>query len=245
VHTHGESAHAHEHAHHESDVRREAWLRHTWPFVRDALPAAPGRVLEIGCGPLGGFVPMMLHEGHHAVGVDPEAPEGPDYARAAFEQYESPEPVDAVVACTSLHHVADLAEVLDGVAATLRPEGTLVVVEWLSERFDEATARWCFDRLPAPSPDEDPGWLQRHRDEWTASEQPWDDYFQGWRHEAGMHGAEDVLRELDARFERRVCAYGPYFFAELDATTAADEQEAIDSGQIRATCLRYVAGRSG
>jgi len=245
VHTHDESAHTHEHAHHESNGRRDAWLRQMWPFVRDALPEAPARVLEIGCGPLGGFVPMMLHEGHRAVGVDPEAPQEPAYVQTEFERYEVPEPVDAVVACTSLHHVRDLADVLDGVSASLRPEGTLVVVEWLSERFDQATAQWCFDRLPPPSPHEGPGWLQRQRDEWAASGLSWDVYCLGWRHEEGLHGGEDVLRELDARFERRVCDYGPYFFAELDATTAADEQEAIDAGRIQATCLRYLAGLRG
>ena len=54
------------------------------------------------------------------------------------------------MACTSLHHVADLGDVLDGVGAALAPDGALVVVEWAWERFDEATARWCFARLAPP-----------------------------------------------------------------------------------------------
>jgi hypothetical protein len=33
----------------------------------------------------------------------------------------------------------------------LVPGGVLVVVEWAWERFDEATARWCFARL-TPQP---------------------------------------------------------------------------------------------
>jgi len=171
----------------------------------------------------------MLRTGHRAVGVDPEAPEGPEYAQIEFERYEPPGPLDVVVASTSLHHVGDLAEVLDRVRTTLRPEGRLVVVEWASERFDQETAQWCFDRLPAPAPDDQPGWLQRHRDEWAVSGLPWGPYFQGWRRDEGLHDGADVLRELDARFERRLCTYGPYFFAELEATTAADEQAAIDA----------------
>jgi SAM-dependent methyltransferase len=246
VQTPDESAHAHAHehthAHHGSNGPREVWLQHMWPFVRGALPPAPARVLEIGCGPLGGFVPMMLRDGHHAVGVDPEAPDGPDYAQVEFERYEAPDAVDAVVASTSLHHVADLAEVLDRVMATLRPDGTLVVVEWMTERFDHATAQWCFDRLPVTSPENEPRWLQHARDEWAASAQPWDAYFQGWRRGEGLHSGEDMLDALGARFEPRVCTYGPYIFAELDAMTAADEQAAIDAGQIQATCLQYVAG---
>ena len=37
----------------------ERWLSATWPFVRDHLPVLPARVVELGCGPLGGFVPRM------------------------------------------------------------------------------------------------------------------------------------------------------------------------------------------
>ncbi len=85
----------------------EGWLAAMWPFVRAWLPSAPARVLEIGCGPLGGFVPALSRGGYDAVGVDPEAPEGPGYHRVQFERYQSPQPVDCVVACTSLHHVGD------------------------------------------------------------------------------------------------------------------------------------------
>jgi SAM-dependent methyltransferase len=104
-------------------------------------------VLEVGCGSLGGFVPALLDGGYHAVGVDPEAPGGPGYQRIEFERYEPPQPVDCLVASLSLHHVADLDEVLDRLAALLVPGGVLVVVEWAWEQFDEATARWCFVRV--------------------------------------------------------------------------------------------------
>ena len=67
-----------------------------------------------------------------------------------------PDPAVAVVACTSLHHVADVGEVLDAARAALAAGGTLVVVEWARERLNEATARWCFNRLPPPS--ENLGW---------------------------------------------------------------------------------------
>ena len=43
-------------AHHPADER---WLAAMWPFVREHLPPAPARILELGCGPLGGFVPRM------------------------------------------------------------------------------------------------------------------------------------------------------------------------------------------
>ncbi len=220
----------------------ERWLAAVRPFVHARLPSPPATVLEIGCGPLGGFVPALLGDGYDAVGVDPKAPEAPGYHRIEFEHYQSPQPVDGVVACTSLHHVADLDDVLDRVGAALAPDGALVVVEWAWERFDEATARWCFARLAPPAPADEPGWLLRHRDQWAASGQSWDGYCRGWATEEGLHTGQEIVRGLDARFDRRMCVYGPYFFADLAGTTEADEQAVIDAGQVQATGIWY-AGR--
>jgi SAM-dependent methyltransferase len=127
----------------------ERWLTAALPFVREHLPPPPARVLEIGCGPLGGFVPALRLAGYDVVGVDPEAPDGDAFVRTEFEQHDVGRPLDAVIACTSLHHVRDLDEVLDRVGASLTDGGTLVVIEWSHERFDDATAAWCFDRLSA------------------------------------------------------------------------------------------------
>ena len=91
---------------------------------------------------------MLESAGYQATGVDPEAPPGPSYRQVEFERYDLPGQVDAVVACTSLHHVADLGAALALVGAALAPGGGAVIVEWARERFDEATARWCFARLP-------------------------------------------------------------------------------------------------
>lgn len=114
------------------------------------------RVLEIGRGPLGGFVPMLSVSGYEAVGVDPEAPDEASYRRVEFEQGETFRDVDVVVAATSLHHVADPAEVLDRVASALAPRRTLIVLEWDWDRFDEPTAEWCFRRLGTG---EEPSWV--------------------------------------------------------------------------------------
>ncbi len=45
--------------------------------------------------------------------------------------------VDAVVASTSLHHVADPADVIDRISSTLTRDGAVVIVEWAWEKFDE------------------------------------------------------------------------------------------------------------
>jgi SAM-dependent methyltransferase len=196
-------------------------------------------VIEIGCGTYGGFVPALLRDGYAATGIDPEAPAGPAYRQAEFESYAPVRPADAVVASTSLHHAADLDTVLDRLAAALRPGGTAVVIEWASESFDEATARWCFARLPQPGPADEPGWLAKGQDAWLASGEPWPEFSGAWRADDRLHAGQDVVRALDARFTRLSCGYGPYFFPDLAATTEADEQAAIDAGQIRATGIRY------
>ena len=152
-----------------------------------------------------------------------------------------PSPAQAVVACTSLHHVADVGQVLDLVGAALVPGGTLVVVEWARERFDAATAQWCFDRLPEPSGD--PGWLQQRRDEWQASGLSWDGYCLAWAEDEGLHAGQEILRELDTRFDRKSLAYGPYFFADLADVSENEEQAAIDAGAIRANRISYVCQR--
>lgn len=221
----------------------DCWSTETWSLVAGHLPAAPARVVEVGCGPDGGLVPGLLAAGYDAIGVDPEAPEGAPYVRAGFEHAEHAElgpPVDAVVASVSLHHVGDLDRVLDRVVGALGPSGTIVVVEWGWERFDEPTARWCFDRLAPAPPGADASWLVTHRERWARSGLPWGSYIERWAAAEGLHSAADILRALDERFVRTQLDDIPYFFCDLVGADRAAEQEAISSGRIRATGLRYV-----
>ena len=224
-------------------TERERWLGATWPFVRGWLPAAPARVVEIGCGPLGGFVPRLGQAGYEATGIDPKAPEGPSYRQAEFEHADIGGPVDAIVASLSLHHVADLGEALDLMRAALVPGGMAVVVEWAREGFDEATARWCFARLPEAG--DEPGWLHGQRDEWRESGLPWGEWLRSWAQAEGLHTGQDILNGLDARFDRETLGFGPYFFADLAATSEADEQAAIDAGLITANRIQYAGRRGG
>jgi SAM-dependent methyltransferase len=219
----------------------ERWLTAVWAVIRDRLPAMPAVVLEIGCGPLGGFVPMLRTAGYDAVGVDPQAPDGPWYHRIEFEEFRPPEPARAVVACTSLHHTTDVGAVLDLARSALTGGGSIVVVEWARERFDAATAGWCFDRLPPPAGE--PAFLQRLHDEWRESGGRWETFCRDWARSEGLHAGEDIVRELDARFERQLLARGPYFFADLADVSEGDEQAAIDAGQIQANRIVYVGRR--
>jgi SAM-dependent methyltransferase len=206
-----------------------------WRSVRSWLPAPPATVVELGCGSLGGFVPALNSDGYDAVGIDPAAPEGPAYRRIEFEHADLPARVDAFVASTSLHHVADPGAVLDKVAGALGADGTVIVVEWDWEGFDEDTARWCLEREVQPD-----GWLRRRLDAWADSGEPWESAFQGWAREHGLHGARALVAELDRRFEQIVFDRGPYLFTELVGTSQSEERRAIDAGRIPALRVDYV-----
>lgn len=219
---------------------KELWLASIWPSVRSWLPAPPASVVELGCGSLGGFVPALIRDGYDAVGVDPAAPDGAEYRHLEFEHAELPARVDAVVASTSLHHVADIGVVLDRVAAALGEDGLMIVVEWDWEAFDEDTARWCLACEVQPD-----GWLRRRLDEWAQAGQPWETCFQRWAVEHGLHGAGALIAELDRRLQRVVFRYGPFLFPELVGADASSEQRAIDAGDIRPLRIDYAGRRAG
>lgn len=216
---------------------QQQWLNAIWPRVRCHLPPPPARVIEIGCGRLGGFVPMLIEDSYDALGVDPAAPAGERYRQLRFEDTELSGGLDAIIACTSLHHVEDPRQVLDRVADVLKPAGRVVVVEWDWESFDETTARWCFDRLSDADTD---SWIHRRRQHWIESGEPWETCFLRWAREHGLHGARSLVEELDARFERLVQTRGPYFFAELDRVSEQDELDAIEAGLIQPARIEYV-----
>jgi SAM-dependent methyltransferase len=213
----------------------DRWLAAQWPKIRRYLPAPPARVVEVGCGSLGGFVPALCGSGYEALGIDPAAPDGDSYWRTEVERADVPVQSDAVVACTSLHHVAEPGEVLDKIAQLLAPDGIVIVVEWDWERFDEATAEWCFKRL-----DKSESWLHHRRHEWVTSAQSWQCYLESWANEHRIHTGSAVLRELNQRLRRRLFRRGAYFFADLANTTEDDELRAINSGEIQATRIDYV-----
>jgi SAM-dependent methyltransferase len=214
----------------------DRWLSTLWPLVRTRLPDPPAQVLEIGCGRLGGFVPMLRSQGYEATGIDPEAPAGPHYQRIEFELGELPRPVDAVIACTSLHHVLDPAEVIERMIATLTSDGAIVVVEWAWEAFDEQTAAWCFERLGSGGAE---GWLHRHRDRWLTSGQEWPQYLREWAEQEGLHSADLLIGLLEKRLTRERLVNGPYFFPDLPDTSEVEEQAAIDAQEIRATRIDW------
>lgn len=222
----------------------EIWLAATWPFVHGQLPPAPAQVIELGCGGTGGHIPALLAAGYDATGVDPGAPAGPAYRPIPFEDYQAGAPADAVVASLSLHYVTGLGVVLDHIGSVLREGGTLVVLEWGWETFDEATARWCFrHRLREPAQPGEPGepgsWLAKLRDGWAESGLAWQDFCRDWAESHGLHRVAAVRGALAGRFQVRHESTGPYYFPDLADADMAAEQAAIDAGEITAGCVRF------
>src|SRR4051812_4801038 len=89
-------------------------------FTEDALSpltAAPGRVLEVGCGYEGGVAPALDEAGYDVLAIDPEAPPGPLYRAIELEDLEDPGPFDGVVAGRVLHHVHPLDAALNKLVA--------------------------------------------------------------------------------------------------------------------------------
>ena len=220
----------------------EIWLAATRPFIRAYLPPPPAAVAELGCGPAGGHIAALLRAGYRATGVDPEAPHGPTYRQIAFEHYRPATPLDAVIASVSLHHVHDLDTVIGHIADVLAPGGILAVVEWAAEDFDEATAAWCFQH-ELRDPAEPSAWLSALHAEWTASGQPWNVFLQSWIRHHGLHPASAIRRRLADRFVTIHESSGPYYFPGFMGVGPEAEQAAIDAGEIRAGCLRYVGRR--
>ena len=233
MHHHGPAEAGHHHGSPTGDPRRIAAV---WPWVRSQLAETTGPVLEVGCGPIGGFVPALLADGRAAVGVDPLAPQGPPYRHVTVEELTPDASFGAVVACTSLHHVGDLHALADRLAGLLQPGGRVVVVEWAWERIDARTAQWCFDRLPA---DADDSWLSRQRTSWQESGLPWDEYLRGWAVAEDLHPGVEVGRALAGRVRTLLAEDVPYFHPYLSVDEDA-EVAAAGAGLLQLVGLRWV-----
>jgi SAM-dependent methyltransferase len=223
----------------------ERWQRGVEEFVLEQVGDPPARVLEVGCGE-GELARTLARAGHRVTAIDPRAPEGPIFRRVRIEEFSDPGPFDYVVAILSLHHVEDLGSALDKIANLLRAGGALVVVEVAWDRFDEATAEWALERLPAATSSEKPSWLQRRCWEWVRGGQggtraPAEAHFAGWAREEGFHSSRRMRDELGLRFVERHFAWVPYLYPDLDEDTSeADESAAIEAGAINPTGFRYV-----
>src|SRR5688500_1436511 len=125
----------------------ERWLATLWPLVRDRLPAPPARVVDFGCGPLGGFMPMLRPKGYDAVGIDPQAPEQPHYRRGSSSS--APNFLRTTRSSPPPPSIASPIEPMSLTASPARLRAVARSSSWSGpgKSFDEQTAAWCFERL--------------------------------------------------------------------------------------------------
>ncbi len=81
-------------------------------FFGEWLPRPPARVVDVGCG-AGAMTEELAGRGYEMTGVDPQAPEGPEFVRTRLEDFAPDAPFDAAVALRSLHHVDDLERAVE------------------------------------------------------------------------------------------------------------------------------------
>ena len=199
-------------------------------FVREHLPPAPARVLDVGCGQ-GELTTALDVSGYDVLGIDPRAPEGERFRRIRLEDLEPADgPYDAVVASYSLHHIRDLDHALDLVVELLEPGGALVLDEFGWDLVDEPTLDWLYGQrraLAAAGLGEAPASLEALRDEWRTEH-------------LGLHGFEELRTAVGARFEERAFARMPFFHRQLGGVaTEVLEQALVEAGAIQALGFRY------
>ena len=158
-------------------------------FVLHELPPPPARVIEIGCGELGGVVPALAAARYDAIGVDPAAPEGERFIRVDFRDVDGE--FDAAVAGRVLHHLHPLGDALDHLAS-LAP--VVVVDEFAWDLIDPETEAWYDARYLELAEPKGPPSIA----EWRS------------RHASELHPHDVVLAGLRARWDERLIEWRPY-----------------------------------
>jgi SAM-dependent methyltransferase len=163
--------------------------------------------------------------GYEVTGVDPRAPDGPEFVRARLEDFAPGAPFDAAVALRSLHHVDDLEQAVERLWRAVAPGARVVVLEWAVERLDDSV--W--------------DWLARHGLEDDAHG---DDH----RHRVPPHviPLETVMAAMRDRFELLFEERGTFLARERGREDLhAAEEAAIASGELQALGARIVYERVG
>jgi SAM-dependent methyltransferase len=194
-------------------------------YVRDSLPPPPARVLEVGAGE-GELALALAGAGYDVLAIDPAATAPPVQPVALLELSEPDASFDAAVACVSLHHVEPLEESCARLADVVRPGGRLIVDEFDIDQFDEPAAQWWIDRRTGG--DHEPGTaaavIERLRDH--------------------IHPVSRLVAELEAFFDLEQPLRGAYLYRwSMPDGLEPAEREAIASGAIPATGIRFTATR--
>ena len=205
---------------------------HEW--VRSQLPTPPARVLEVGCGN-GRLARALKRAGYDVVAVDPQAPNGRIFRRCRIEDFDEARRFDAAVAGLALHHVDNLALVLDKVSSLLRARGRIIVYEFAWDQFDRKTAQWFWLRRSALTPR-----MRRYFGGRSPAE-----CLNKWRRTfRDLHTYRQMRRALERRFTARFFAWTPYLHSYPGGLSSElQERRQIEAGAIRPVGFRYIGQR--
>ena len=222
-------------------MNRDAWDRDVADLVLRALPPAPARVLEVGCGE-GRLARSMSAAGYRVLAIDPDAPDGSLFERVTIEEFVASESFDAAVATLSLHHIVDLDAALAKIAGLVVSGGTFVVVEFAWNRLDEATAAWALKLL---DPEAEHGWLAHRHNEWIAQggqddDSGFADYLRRWAATREFHSAAKMVELCRSHFDEMRLEASPYLYPELEDVTREQEIVEIEAGRIQAMGFSFV-----
>lgn len=225
---------------------------HTLAFLARYLPAAPARILEVGCG-RGEVAVALAGLGHQvdAIDLDRDAVTAARALGAPARQADffaaGGATFDFVLFTRSLHHLAPLDRALDHARQLVAPGGLIAVEDFAVEAMDAVTAAWFYDLCALlgvggalPSGHGSPAdpcarWVAEH--EHGPGEEP-------------LHTGAAMAGALAERFALRATEHCPYLYrtiiqrsddARLGAAFLALEERRIASGHVRPIGLRMVA----
>ena len=204
--------------------------RYTYDFVKRFLPAARGRILEVGCG-AGALAGFLSKEGYAVVALDSDSDSiataqrlGVDARRATWPDFNGGE-FDAVLFTRSLHHIHPLGESVHRAAESLTEDGCMIVEDFAYDSVDEKTLRWFRSAIGLL---EAAGQLVLG-DEFLEKILSKTETLNAWRqnHEPELHTAAEIGVQLEKTFGRVIKENAPYFFRYIASAISPGEKRDV------------------
>jgi 2-polyprenyl-3-methyl-5-hydroxy-6-metoxy-1,4-benzoquinol methylase len=207
--------------------------RYTYDFVKRFLPAAGGRVLEVGCG-AGELAACLFKDGYEVVAIDSDRDSiaaaqrlGVDARIATWPDFNDGQ-FDAVLFTRSLHHIHPLDESVTRAAKSLTKRGRIIVEDFAYDSVDEKTLRWF--RTAIRSLEATGQLIPQARDEFLEKILLKTETLNAWQqcHEHDLHTAAEIGAQLERIFDLVIKENSPYYFRYIaGALPSSGKRDAI------------------